>query len=465
MTAQKALPGGTLSYNSRGQATGNYPFAAANADKTKIEDPYALIYVNSDDLGTDGKLLGDRRIEPLILRANAGDWIKVNLYNKFDTDAKTFTGGANISTFAAGNPFIRLQQAAGGTALSVGTSTSVGIHPQLVDYDITAGDGMNVGFNPKATIASKDNQPLYWYAGTLSFDEAGALVQTPVELGSVALAPADPLIQHTKGLLGALVVEPMGSTWPMTPDQLETVAEYENVYDADGNVTQVYAVPRKTRAVATVKKADGTSFRELALVMQTDALMYQSLQQGSSKPVSPPPLLFTNGPALNYRTEPLGYRYADGFAGNPFGGSYPAGTAARLSNGLVTPQLAGFQPQMADPQTPLLTARAGTPVRFRWVYPVGPGGDAGGSSQVPAVHGHVFQEEPYVNDSKELGFNPLSEWMGGRFILPGQTIDMLFPSAGGSFQIPGDYFYGTFIGQTSGGGTTQALWGLFRVTQ
>ena len=103
-------------------------------------------------------------------------------------------------------------------------------------------------------------------------------------------------------------------------------------------------------------------------------------------------------------------------------------------------------------------------MRFRWIYPIGPGGDAGGSSQVPVVHGHVFQEEPYMNDSKELGFNPLSEWMGGRFILPGQTVDMLFDSAGGSFKVPGDYFYGTFIGQTNGNGETQAIWGLFRVT-
>jgi hypothetical protein len=121
-------------------------------------------------------------------------------------------------------------------------------------------------------------------------------------------------------------------------------------------------------------------------------------------------------------------------------------------------------PKLADPQTPVFTATAGQPVRFRWIYPDGPGGDAGGSSQVPVVHGHVFQEEPYVNDSKELGFNPLSQWMGGRFILPGQTVDMLFSSAGGSFEVPGDYFYGTFIGQTSGNGQTQALWGLFRVS-
>ena len=166
---------------------------------------------------------------------------------------------------------------------------------------------------------------------------------------------------------------------------------------------------------------------------------------------------------MNYRTEPVGYRYAI----TPFPPAAPAGTAARLSNALVAGDPLVFtDPKLADPQTPVFATNAKTPARFRWIYPVGPGGDAGGSSQVPAVHGHVFQEEPYINDSKDLGFNPLSEWAGGRFILPGQTVDMLFPFAGGSFQIPGDYFYGTFIGETTDAakGMTQAPWGLFRVT-
>ena len=67
---------------------------------------------------------------------------------------------------------------------------------------------MNVGFNPSATVGPGGGLTLYWYAGTLSFDRDNKLVQTPVELGSVPPVPADPLIQHRKGLIGALVVEP-----------------------------------------------------------------------------------------------------------------------------------------------------------------------------------------------------------------------------------------------------------------
>ena len=70
------MPGGTLFYNARGQATNNFPFKATDAAKTKLENPYALVYVNADDLGPNGKLKPDMRVEPLILRANAGDWIR-----------------------------------------------------------------------------------------------------------------------------------------------------------------------------------------------------------------------------------------------------------------------------------------------------------------------------------------------------------------------------------------------------
>ena len=155
--------------------------------------------------------------------------------------------------------------------------------------------------------------------------------------------------------------------------------------------------------------------------MQSDAYMYQK-----TDPATPATLAFTNAPALNYRTEPVFYRYSNG----AFPPGSPAGTAARLSNILVSPQLPHQPLEFADPQTPVLTAKAGTPVRFRWIYPAGPGSDSAGSSQVAAVHGHVFQEEPYINNSTELGFNPLSEWMGGRFILPGQSVDMLFSTWG-----------------------------------
>ena len=206
-TAQQILPSGTLYYNTRGQATHNFPFQAKGGAQTKLENPYALVYVDANDLDnpTDpstAKLKSDMRIEPLILRANAGDWIKITLINQFLTSAKTFNGGTKISSFPAGNPFIKLSQTqVGAPSYVLNTSTLAGLHPQLVAYDVTSGDGVNVGFNPTQTVdpTTDTTRTFYWYAGNLSFDENNNLVETPVEFGSVNLAARRPINPAPQG--------------------------------------------------------------------------------------------------------------------------------------------------------------------------------------------------------------------------------------------------------------------------
>ena len=47
-------------------------------DDAAITNPFALIFVNADTL-KNGKLDPAFNVEPLILRANAGDWIEVTL--------------------------------------------------------------------------------------------------------------------------------------------------------------------------------------------------------------------------------------------------------------------------------------------------------------------------------------------------------------------------------------------------
>ena len=108
-----------------------------------------------------------------------------------------------------------------------------------------------------------------------------------------------------------------------------------------------------------------------------------------------------------------------------------------------------------DPQTPVFVAAAGTPVRFRVVYP---GGDG---DQVFAVHGHGWQEEPYVQNSTVIGSNPLSQWLGFQQVSPYLGVNLVLESAGGTFRVPGDYLYHAFMSQyyVYGG-----LWGVLRVT-
>ena len=87
--------------------------------------------------------------------------------------------------------------------------------------------------------------------------------------------------------------------------------------------------------------------------------------------------------AVNYRTEPLDYRLPDGRLALERLGHVADRHRRALSNSLV----------LADPQTPIFVATANTPVRFRVVHP------AGINEQVFTLHGHVWQEEPYINGS------------------------------------------------------------------
>jgi hypothetical protein len=112
-----------------------------------------------------------------------------------------------------------------------------------------------------------------------------------------------------------------------------------------------------------------------------------------------------------------------------------------------------------DPETPVFTAAAGTPVRFRLLVPGTTTSNAVTAGPVFMVQGHPWQEEPYTADSTKIGFNPLSETQGAQQAGVGQKFDLLFPSAGGQFKVPGDYLYTTY--QTAG---IAGTWGLFRVT-
>ena len=403
-TAQQAIDANGVVYNSRGQATNPDPLKSKPTFNTqKILQPNALLYVRAEDLDNDGKLKKDVPIEPLILRAAAGEWIELTLTNAFEATEPAFT-----TTAAAPSPF----QGETDPALNVQltTSTSVGLNPQVVGYDVTAGDGTNVGFNPTVTVApGQTSAPIYWYAGTVS-QENGRLKTTPVEFGGINLNPADPLQQPTLGLVGGLVIEPAGSTW-----------------QEDANM----------RAAATVTKADGTTFRDFVMICQDSV----TLQQGIPTPPAAPTA--STNHAVNYRTEPFNYRFAANYAK-----TFAPATANALVGG--------------DPQTPIYTAPAGSEVRFHMLHPAGaPGADG----EVLAIDGHVFQEEPYQNEGRTIAPNPLSQWFGARGGHGARDrFEAVIASAGGEQKVPGDYLYRSLITLLGGGDFASGTWGIFRVT-
>jgi manganese oxidase len=400
--AADILPDGTLVYNSRTGAFAGRP--------GPLNDPTALLYVLDQDINpATGKLRLGVPIEPLILRAAAGDCILVSLTNRFSAAPLHRNGFFAVPMVIEGF-----------NANDLRASEYVGLHPQLVAYDVTRSNGFNVGLNAGRTrdenLISQTPKPgqvevYQWYAGDLREVEDDLLVATPIEFGATNLMPADPIVQPGKGLVGALIIEPQGATWTTDPG---------------------------TRAAATVTKRNGESFREFVLVNQTGV----NLRDAQNRPICPveggvpcsgsEDAEDSGNKAVNYRTEPLWFRM--GF--NP--GSVLELTRTKDFTDVLSNAKVGGE----DPQTPVFTAQAGQEVRFRILNPGGPA-----RNQVFQVHGHGWQRMPYRTTgdvaSNEIGDNPHSPVYGAQAGHgPGNHFDVVLNGgAGGHFGRPGDYLY------------------------
>jgi hypothetical protein len=550
ITAAQAAPGKTIIYNDRGQLIADNP--KTFDPKQKLLNPYAVLYARAEDLEGD-QLRPGLPVEPLILRANAGDWIEVTLENRIQheinfsdpaqipfgvvplfaspiTDSSELNNGnipqalrdqftkndaplsssAKLSQVGAGiwgisdnlrdfslkitgeEIFIFPQ-----TALPF--SYNVGLNAQLVSYDITNSDGLNVGFNPIQTVAPGESRISTWYAGIIDGENL-----TPVEFGAINLTPADGLIQHRLGMIGALIIEPEGSNWELTG---------------------------KSRSSAIVHPEDGEPFQDLVLVFQDDAVMFSNNEPYKTDDGFAG--TFHTVGAFNYRSEPMNFRYpleigefdtTAAYAADLDKGVIPqplrdefskkgvpitdacavaivikgkewqiadanpytletstqslelVGGVIKVRLDLVTFDASGKRQDApysilvneisiadnaansrigGDPVTPIFTVKAGMPVRLRWLYPAGDGEEG----QVLALSGHVWREEPYQKNSTVIGDNPLSVWLGTQRFVPYQPINMVLDSAGGAFATPGDYLFHILYGERIG------AWGILRVVK
>jgi manganese oxidase len=392
-----ALPTGKLIYNSR----------AGNGGA--LNDPTAIMYFRSSDIDAYGKVKAGVPIEPLVVRAKAGECINFILYNRLPSTLPDLDGFNTMSNLLF---HFNTNQ--------VKPSKQVGLHPQLLAYNVSNSDGKNVGFNPNQTVGPGGVVRYRWYAGDVIVN-GSQRIATPIEFGATNLISSDPIKHSNKGAIGSLIIEPQGSSW---------------VEDST------------SRAQATVTKSDGTSFREFVLQFQTDINM--RFADGS-------PVPNIGGPggaedpedsaqkAINYRTEPLWKRmnYAPE---TPFGIT----RNFDFTNVLTNAQVGG------DPQTPIFTATAGQAVRFRIL-------NANGHmrNNVFNLHGHFWQDEPFTNNSKSIGDNPLSEFKGALYGIGPSSHYEVIPvnGAGGARRITGDYLYRTQESFMFDGG----IWGIFRV--
>lgn len=462
LTAQQAL-GGPLVYNN-GEQGG-----------VKREDSNAILYFRKDQLDckcedklhctprelSECTFPGGNMPEPLVLRANAGDCIKVTLHNAIDLLSPIAGDAAPAKTvpYGCGNNCKQDQS---------NISLQVGFRPQLVAFDAQTSGGANVGLNS----ISADNQAVQtagtgqavsytWYAGNIdakaTTDEERYI---PVEFGAANLMSADVINHYLHGLIGGLVIEPKGSTW-----------------DAAAGTS------------ALVKRADGSQFREF-VVNFTDELGGQVANGAGTID------------AINLRSETLQIdsRFASTAACNAELDQSAVLVEARLT---PTPQ---FPSQLFcagacstacafTPETPMFIACAGESVRFRVLH-----GGGTNTAQVFEIYGHNWSEAPYMTDydhceapttqtnlwaSREQGTTnlcanrpytlgelteaqkakgqwlaSLNTWQGSRMGHgPSNHIDILIAQAGGPFKRTGDYLYRSFPSMHFQLG----VWGIFRV--
>jgi hypothetical protein len=494
VTAQKALakvspvPGsnparGQIVFNSRGRT---------------LPMENAVLYVREEDLDLpSGTLKAGVPIEPLILRANAGDCIEVNLTNDLDPASLVFK-----EKFFMAPPLNGVNPVNKKPVFQSKMSGLVGLHAQLLSYDSARSNGMSVGWNregqPNQLASFGQTVKYQWYAGKIERNAGGTLGYTPVEFGALNLFPSDQLYQSFNGLFGQMIIEPAGSTW-----QCGDAGSLADCYPSAAGPSPT------TRASATITLPDATKFREFALMIsdttriigldppgavnyrsEPQTLRYPGLQNRTGT------MTFTNGSTAVtgvgslFQTE-LAFGangdtvFLQGQPTTPRGKVASIATNAQLAlaaNATVNADLPASGPfaraflttdlscmwsnqlwnapsmpvaSVGDPQTPIFTAEVGDRVRFRLTHPFGTG-----TSQVFGLNGHVWQRNPYRNDSKDMGDNRLSQWMGSRDN-HGSTdhFDIMIDKAGGEGGLAGDYLYSVFVPNQARNGA----WGVFRV--
>ncbi|MNZ35350.1 hypothetical protein D3C78_527470 [compost metagenome] len=461
--------GGTLVYNSRAtsipQVTVVEPedgtVTTIGGHSGPLHDPTAIMYVRKADLDpATGKLKPGVPVEPLALRVNAGDCVNVTLENRLpevmpDLATRAVTQNAikrdrfdphGSTTF--GNNLMR-------------PSSHVGLHAQLLAYDMSKSDGFNVGINSVQTVPPRVGNSGAWptrsyqyYAGHLEREgkpitQLGRAVDnitaTPVEFGGLNLTSADVIKQAQKGLGGAMTVLPAGATW---------------TEDASSRLSATVQPP-----------APAVAYRDFTLVFQKGL----NLRWADGAPVEniggegagiPADTQDSGGMAINSRSEPLWFRF--GLAPDtPF--SHAGGFGlADVSNAYMaySNELVG-----SDPATPVLRVKPGQPFRTHLLLPSG--GSRGTTFQLA---GHVWAFNPFLAEKSDaegypqfpsgvgsvrFGLNPLATYIGAQEnLLPAGHYSFMFPSAGGANAVPGDYLFRDYAGF----GNLSGLWGILRVS-
>lgn len=466
-----------------------------------VHDHAALLYARAIDIdGSTDKWRADRKIEPLVVHARAGDCMIAVLSNVIQSvsDPDVFSNLPNIADKLNIN--------------DIDTSREVGLHAQSVRKHVGKEDGMNVGTNSAQTVSPGQSTAYMWYAGVVDFRTSTPTFKD-VEFGALNLQPAEPLRQGGKGLIGALVIEPKDAIMAfdqMPPEPFSGAASLLDTYtsaliDSGGKTWRDFTMvgqndanfrirgQRERRAIRypgigtldprlldriTVSRelssrllGGKTNFRRIDVRRADARLVDPALTSLALQPADPFDLpvrrvaMCADGgsicpveddevDAVDMGHKAFNYRSEAGWMRRVHSAAMP------LSTILLTQQhdqlSDGFKGLNASNQTPRFCALGGDQVRVRMTFAGGHG-----RNHVIDFGGHTIDNQPFVNASADLGVDAASVFRGTLDVIgPGTAFNFLFTQgAGGDGKVDGDYP----VRDLYSWGFDNGLWAVLRV--
>lgn len=299
-------------------------------------DPNGLLFVPVEDL--EGIMCGKIPPKPLILRANAGDWIEVTLHNMFEPDSVPYFDYPVVPLDKKHTP-----------------SNRVSINPQFLKYDNLKDSGVNVGFNSyEQTVGPGHSKKYLWHADK--------------EYGACIIQSFGDMRNHRyHGLFGTIIIEPPAAKW------------YSNKMFKNGNYEEQVAVT-----------APGVeSYREFVVFIQNGIRLLDC--EGELIKTTEGTKTMKHG-NIDYSRDPHGEP-------GPHDGVDPEDTgekgynyrSERFHNRLMSDDRISkvFNSRIhGDPATPVFKAYSQERVIFRTVMPADKPRNVGF-----AIHGHMWQEQ------------------------------------------------------------------------
>ena len=377
-------------------------------NKEGDNDPFGLMYALAGD---EAEIrAGDKKPEPLVLRANQGDCIEVRLTNKLTPGFLEHNGAQDGDAMQPSEP---------DTGTDAGLRVS--LHPQLVKYDVRGSDGTAVGYNRDQTVGPGESKLYRWYA-----DE---------EVGATNLTDFGDLRGHRHhGLFAGLNIEPKGATYhdPQTGEEIKSgVSADIRVPGADNDFREFTTFFQDG---LNLRDASGTPIANPEEPHAEDGGLLEAVLPGGEAHDH----IDQGEKGFNYGSEP--FRHRIGMGGKDATDATPANPVdgQKLSD-VYSSRVHG------DPATPVFRSYAGDDVRMRVLQ----GADKQRQNSYQLA-GHSWRSFPGDEGS------PLISTEGGFSV--GRAINAELPSAGNGFA--GDYRYsdGMYRNHLSGG-----MWGLMRV--